>query len=109
MAVVEVFEAAVEVSRPLSKCPCRCRSVEAAVEVWKLLSKREAAVEMLRLLLRREAAVEVSRPPLRCSRLLSRREAAVEVAVEVSDRCRSVKAAVTVSMLPSRGRPLSKC
>jgi hypothetical protein len=38
-------------SRPLSKCPGRCRSVEAAVEVWRL--------EVWKLLLRFEAAVEV--------------------------------------------------
>jgi hypothetical protein len=55
-----VFKAAVEVSRPLSrcsrplsKCPGRCRSVEAAVEVLKPPSRcSEAAVEVWRLLSR---------------------------------------------------------
>jgi hypothetical protein len=44
------------VSRLLSRCRGRCRSVKAAVEVF------EAAVEVLRLLLRCDAAVKVLRP-----------------------------------------------
>jgi hypothetical protein len=49
--VVEVFEAAVEVSRPLSKCRGCCRgvrgrrrSIEAAVQVFKAAVEVEAAV-----------------------------------------------------------------
>jgi hypothetical protein len=79
-------EAAVEVSRLLSRClrslsrcwgccqgvmsllRCqgRCRSVKAAVKMWCRRQGVKAAIEVSRLLLRREAAVEVSRPPLRC-------------------------------------------
>jgi hypothetical protein len=66
-------KAAVEVSRPLSKCRGCWRGVKAAVEVF------DAAVEVSRLLLRCDATVEVLRPPSRCSRLLPRCEAAVEV------------------------------
>jgi hypothetical protein len=54
------------VSRLLSKCRSRCRGVNAAVEVLRLLSRCEAAVEVSRLLSRCqgccrgfEAAVEV--------------------------------------------------
>jgi hypothetical protein len=39
MAADEVFEAAVELSRPLSSCQGRRRSVEAAVEVLGLPSR----------------------------------------------------------------------
>jgi hypothetical protein len=59
-----VCKAAVEVSRLLSRCRGRRRSVEAAVEVLRPLSKCRAAVEVLRLLSRSrlqciEAAIEV--------------------------------------------------
>jgi hypothetical protein len=55
----------------------RRRSVEAAVEVLRLLSRREAAVEMLRLLLRCGGCCQGVKAVVEVLRLLPRCEAAV--------------------------------
>jgi hypothetical protein len=70
-AAVEVFKAAVEVSRLLLRCGGCCEGVEAAVEKSRLLSRCGSCSGVSRLLSRREAAVVL--------RLLSRCDAAVEV------------------------------
>ena len=49
---VKMFEAAVELSMLPLRCQGRCRSVDAAVEVFRLLSRCDAAIKVSRLLSR---------------------------------------------------------
>jgi hypothetical protein len=91
-------------SRPLSKCRGAVDVFQAAVEVLRLLSRCQSRRRGVRLLSRCDAAIKVS---------LRSVEAAVEVwrpPSKYSGRRRSVEAAVEVFVAATKvSRPLSNC
>jgi hypothetical protein len=102
-------EAAVDVSRLLSRCRSCCGGVEAAVKVSRLLSRCrgccrgvEAAVEVFMAAVKVfKAAVEVEAAMYRGryrGRGRTQERALVRRSASVQDRCRGVEAAVEVSV-----------
>jgi hypothetical protein len=82
-------EAAVKVSRLLSKCQGRRRGVDAAVEVFK------AAVDLFKAAVEVEAAMYRGRSR---GRGRTQERALVRRSASVQDRCHAVKAAAEVSV-----------